>query len=215
MYWKSEVIFPSANQNMNTAETQISLWLHSKQQFSNSGDMYSILQFVLIFLCSGGLSCSEILPLRRTLLPWLHWLSRLQFWRVTAVHSVRVQSVSEQFCPVGFIGSFLPYVWWSSEVLFRKLLLVFGKFSSDTQSCLTLCNPMDCSTPDLPVHHQFLEFTQTHVHWVGDAIQPSHPLLSPSPPAFNLSQHQGLFKWVCSSHQVTKVLNFQLHHQSF
>ena len=101
--------------------------------------MYSILQFVLIFLCSGGLSCSEIPPLRRTLLPWLHWLSRLQFWRVTAVHSVRVQSVSEQFCPVGFIGSFLPYVWWSSEVLFRKLLLVFGKFSSvHSLSCVWL-----------------------------------------------------------------------------
>ena len=65
---------------------------------------------------------------------------------------------------------------------------------------------MDCNTPGLPVHHQLPEFTQTHVHWVGDAIQPSHPLLSPSPPAFNLSEHQGLFKWVSSSHQVAKVL---------
>ena len=74
---------------------------------------------------------------------------------------------------------------------------------------------MDCSTPGLPVHHQLLEFTQTHVHWVSDAIQPSHPLSSPSPPAFNLSQHQGLFKWVSSSHQVAKVLEFQLQHQSF
>ena len=62
--------------------------------------------------------------------------------------------------------------------------------------CVWLCNPMDCSTPALPVHHQLPEFTQTHVHWVGDAIQPSHPLSSPSPPAFNLSQHHGLFKWV-------------------
>ena len=69
------------------------------------------------------------------------------------------------------------------------------KFSS-VQSCLTLCNPMDCSTPGLPVHHQLPEFTQTCVHWVGDAIQPSHPLSSLSPPALNLSQHQGLFKWV-------------------
>ena len=68
------------------------------------------------------------------------------------------------------------------------------------------CNPMDYSTPGLPVHHQRSEFTQTHVHWVSDAIQPSHPLSSPSPPAFNLSQHQGLFQWVSSSHQVTKVL---------
>ena len=68
------------------------------------------------------------------------------------------------------------------------------QFSSIAQSCLTLWNPMDCSTPGLPVHHQLPELTQTHVHRVSDAIQPSHPLLSPSPPAFNLSQHQGLFK---------------------
>ena len=74
---------------------------------------------------------------------------------------------------------------------------------------------MDCSTPGLPVHHQLPEFTQTHVHWVGDASQPSHPLSSPSPPAFNLSQHQGLFQWVSSSHQVAQVLEFQLQHQSF
>ena len=70
--------------------------------------------------------------------------------------------------------------------------------SSVTQSCLTVCNPMDCSTPGLPVHHQLLEFTQTYVHCIGDAIQPSHSLLSPSHPAFNLSQHHGLFKWVSS-----------------
>ena len=74
--------------------------------------------------------------------------------------------------------------------------------------------PMDCSMPGLPVHHQLLEFTQTHVHWVGNANQPSHPLYSPSPPAFNLPQHQGLFKWVSSSHKVAKVLEFQLQHQS-
>ena len=78
-------------------------------------------------------------------------------------------------------------------------------FSSDTQLCLTLCNPMDYSTPGIPVHHQLPELAQTHVHWVGDAIQPSHPLSSPSP-AFNLSQHQGLFQWVSSSHQVARIL---------
>ena len=89
------------------------------------------------------------------------------------------------------------------------------QFSSVTQSCPTLCDPMDCSTPGLLVHYQLLEFTQTQVHWVGDAIQPSHPLSTPFPPAFNLSQHQGLFKWVSSSHQVAKVLEFQLEHQSF
>ena len=79
-------------------------------------------------------------------------------------------------------------------------------FSSVTQSCPTLCDSMDCSTPGLPVHHQLPEFTKTHVHRVGDGIQPSHPLSSPSPPAFNLSQHQGLFEWVSSLPQVAKML---------
>ena len=91
----------------------------------------------------------------------------------------------------------------------------FQSVSSIAQSCPTLCNPMDCSTPDFPVHHQLLEPTQNHVHRVGDAIQPSHPLLSPSPPTFSLSQHQGLFQWISSSHQVARVLEFQLQHQSF
>ena len=89
------------------------------------------------------------------------------------------------------------------------------QFSSVTQSCPNLCDPMNCSMPGLPVHHQLPESTQTHVHWAGDAIQPSHPLSSPSPPALNLSQHQSLFKWVSSSHQVAKVLEFQLQHQTF
>ena len=89
------------------------------------------------------------------------------------------------------------------------------QFSSITQSCPTLCNPMDCSMPGLPVHHQLLELPQTHVHWVSDAIQPSHPLSSPSPLAFNLSQHQGLFQWVSSSHQAAKLLELQLQHLSF
>ena len=73
---------------------------------------------------------------------------------------------------------------------------------------------MNCSMPGLPVHHALLEFTKTHVHWVGDAIQPSHPLLSPSPPALNLSHHQGLFQWVSSSHDVAKVLKFHFHNHS-
>ena len=96
----------------------------------------------------------------------------------------------------------------------RSQIIVFKtlQFSSVTQSCPTL-RPQD-STPGLPDHHQFPEFTKTHVHWVGDAIQPSHPLSSPSP-APNPSQHQGLFQWVSSSHEVAKVLAFQLHHQSF
>ena len=88
------------------------------------------------------------------------------------------------------------------------------QFSSVAQSCLTLSDPMDCSTPGFPVHHQLPELAQAHVHRVSDAIQPSY-LSSPSPPAFNLSQLQGLFQWVSSSHQLAKVLEFQLQHQSF
>ena len=85
------------------------------------------------------------------------------------------------------------------------------QFSSVAQSCPTLCHPVDYSTPGLPVYHQLLEFTQSPLHWVGDTIQPSHPLWSPSPPAFNLSQHQGLSQWVSSLYQVVKGLEFQLH----
>ena len=94
----------------------------------------------------------------------------------------------------------------------KKKAKCIVQFSSAAQSSPTLWDPMDCSTPGLPVHHQLLEFTQTHVHRVGDAIQPSHPLLFPFPPTFNLSQHQGLFQWINSSHQMAKVLEFQLQH---
>jgi len=87
-----------------------------------------------------------------------------------------------------------------------------ARFNSIAQSCPTLCNSMNCSTPGCPIHHQLLELTQTHIHWISDAIQPSHPLSSPSLPPFNLSQHQGLFKWVSSSHQVAKLLELQLQH---
>ena len=97
------------------------------------------------------------------------------------------------------------YLWFSLFVI---------QFSSVAQSCPTLWDLMNRSMPGLPVHHQILEFTQTHVHWVSDAIQPTHPLSSPSPPAPNPSQHQGLFQWVNSSHEVAKVLEFQLQHHS-
>ena len=93
---------------------------------------------------------------------------------------------------------------WISSLCLRPCSV---QFSSVTQSCLTLCDPMNRSTPGLPVHHQLPEFTQTQVHRVGDAIQPSHPLLSPAP---NPSQHQSLFQWVNSSQEVAKVLEFQL-----
>ena len=94
-------------------------------------------------------------------------------------------------------------------------LITSVQFSSVAQSCLNLCDPVDCSTPGFHGHHQLPDLTQTHVHRVGDAIQPFHPLSSPSLPTFNLSQHQGLFQSVSSSHQVAKVLEFHLQHQSF
>ena len=90
----------------------------------------------------------------------------------------------------------------------EKLRLTSVQFGSVAQSCLTLCDPMNRSTPGLPVHHQLLEFTQTHVHRVSDAIQPSHLLSSPSPPAPNPSQHQSFNQWVTSSHEVAKILEF-------
>ena len=120
--------------------------------------------------------------------------------------------------------------YWKKDLLFRVSgdlktkwtyggrkdgLITLHQFSSIAQSCWTFCDPMACRMPGFPVHHQLPEYTQTHVHLVGDAIQPCHPLSSPSPPAFNLSQHQALFKSVSSLHQVAKVLEFQLQHQSF
>ena len=98
---------------------------------------------------------------------------------------------------------------WPTSVQFSSV-----QFNSVTQSCLTPCDPMNCSTPGLPVHHQLPEFTQTHVHWVN-AIQPSHPRLSPSPPAPNPSQHQSLFQWVNCSHEVAKVLDSILNNREF
>ena len=106
---------------------------------------------------------------------------------------------------------------WLSNRTTRRASLVsqLVQFSSVAQSCPTLWDPMDCSTLGLPVHHQLMEHTQTHVHWVSDAIQPSHALSSASPPTFNLSQHQGLLQCISSSHQVAEVLEFQLQHQPF
>jgi len=96
--------------------------------------------------------------------------------------------------------------------VFIILYFIPFQFSSVTQSCLTLCDPMNRSTPGLPVHHQLSEFTQIHVHLVNNAIQPSYPLSSPSPPAPSPSQHQGIFQWVNSLHEVAKVLEFQPQH---
>ena len=105
---------------------------------------------------------------------------------------------------------------WSTEWCLVTSEARSYQFRSVVQLCPTLCYSMDCSKPGFPVHHQLLESFQTHVHWVGDdAIQSSHPLSSPYSPALNLSQHQGLFQWVNSSHPVAKVLEFQLQHWSF
>ena len=121
--------------------------------------------------------------------PWVGKIAWRREWLLT--HDLQIFSLS---------------LW----LVFSSSLLLF----SVTQSCPTLCDPMDCSPPGFPVLHHLLELTQTQVHRVGDAIQPSHPLSSP-PPAFNLFQHQGLFQWVSSLHHVTKVLALQPQHQSF
>ena len=107
------------------------------------------------------------------------------------------------------------HITWDTVCFIVGCWVSFSSVSSVAQLCPTLCDPMDCTTPGFPVHHQLLELAQTHIHRVGDAIQPSLPLLSLSPLAFNLSQHQGLFKWVSALRQVDKVLVFQLQHQSF
>ena len=106
--------------------------------------------------------------------------------------------------PPGCVFALLPYIKHSS--LYHAIRSLFFQFSSVTQSYLTLCDPMNHSMPGLPVHHQLSESIQTLAHWVSDAIQPSHPLPSPSLPALNLSQNQGLFKWVSSLHQVAKII---------
>ena len=151
----------------------------------------------------------------------VHGVGKSQTWLSDWKQQIR------QFSILAFILSYFNHVQlfvtqWTithqaplSMGILQTGILECVQFSSVAQSCLTLCDPIDYSTPGLFVHHQLPEFTQTHAHWVSDAIQPSHPLSSPSPPAFNLSQHPGLFQWVSSSHQVAKVLELQLQHQSF
>ena len=146
-------------------------------------------------------------------------LGAVRLWSPSSTR-VRVLVFAEQLKDMHQIVMYILWKW--TRILFYTHFLWFwipalpsDQFSSVAQSCPSLWDPMDCSIPGFPVPHQLLEFTQTHVHWVGDANQPTHSLSYPSPPAFNLSQHQGLFKWVSSSHQVARVLEFQLQHQSF
>ena len=124
-------------------------------------------------------------------------------WRNNPRKSEEMESKQKQHPAVDMIGDV-------SKSNSFKSNIASVQFSSVVQSCLTLCDPMNCSTPGPPVHHRLPEFTQTHVHQVNDAIQPSHPRSSPTPPAPNPSQHQSLFQWVNSSHEVAKVLEFQL-----
>ena len=107
------------------------------------------------------------------------------------------------------------WLWKHYRILRMVSFLFLYQFSSVTQLWTTLCNSMNYRTPGFPVDHELRKSTETPVHWVSDAIQPSHPLSFPSPPALNVSEHQGLFQWVSSSHQVAKLLEFQLQHQSF
>ena len=148
---------------------------------------------------------------------WHHWLDGHEFEQIWELVMDR-----EAWCAAvhGVTKSQTQLSDWTGlnmfTFLYRRITvfpLEWAKFflrSQSVQSCAILCDSMDCSMPGLPVHHQLPEFTQTHIHWVSDTIQPSHPPSSPSPPAFNLSQHQGLFKWVISSRQVAKVLEFQV-----
>ena len=154
----------------------------------------------------------------------LHHNLKASFLHHSAVFTVQFTSVHDYWENHGF--DYMDFLGKVISLLFNMLsrLVIFFlprsngishhlqwfsvQFSSVAQSYLTVC--VNCSTPGLPVHHQLLEFTQTHVHRVDDAIQPSQPLLSPSPPAPNPSQHQGLFQWVNCSHEVAKVLEFQL-----
>ena len=144
---------------------------------------------------------------RRVRHDWSDWAQQ------TAQHSTR--SLRNRICIEEMINPSLLYqCLLTLELVFSVSHYIFLGYQFSSVACVWLCSPMSCTTPGFPVHHQLPELVQTHVHWVGDAIQPSHPLSSPSP-AFNLSQHRGLFQWVSSSHQVAKVLEFQLQFQSF
>ena len=165
-------------------------------------------------------SCLEnSMDRRRAWWATVHGITKSWAWLSTHTHALYISVISSrEFC--FYLSQQLKFVFLKKQsdtsVKINTLALECSvQFSSLAQLCPTLCNPMNCSMPGLPVRHQLPEFTQTHAHQVGDAIQPSHPLSSLSPPAPNPSQHQSLFQWVNSSHEVAKVLEFQLQHQSF
>ena len=156
--------------------------------------------FILFF--HGGCECYPTVSI------FLSWLSLLD-----GLTLQKCPNLKDQHLWGSLAGTFIPWPQWlflslSSSIHSPSAPSV--QFSSVSQSCPTFCDLIDCSSPGFPVHHQLPELAQTHVHRVGDAIQQSHPLSSPSPPTINLSQHQGLFQWVSSLQQVAKVLEFQL-----
>ena len=168
-------------------------------------DIFFLAEF--FFLC-----CQEIAFHFCSALCFCSWLLSSGFSSKT-VKSYLAQPGTSEFRPIAlwFLAHHSPQALYQ----FHSVPWKDTQFSSVTQSCLTLCDTVGCSMPGFPVHHELPELTHTHVHWVSDTIQPSHPLASPSPPVFNLSHHQGLFQWVSSSHHVAKVLEFQLQCQSF
>ena len=185
--------------------------------------------FCWLYRASPSLAAKNIINLILVLTIW--WCPCCCWKRVFAMTSAFSWQNSISLCPISFCiprpklpvtpgVSWLPTFAFQSPIMKRTSFLGVSskrscksssvQFSSVVQLCPTACDPMNSSTPGLPVHHQLLEFTQTHVHRVSDAIQPAHPLSSPSPPAPNPSQHQSLFQSVNSSHEVVKVLEFQL-----
>ena len=204
-------------------------WLSSKESTCNAGTAGTMSLIPASRRSTGGVNGNSLqYPCLKNPMDRGAWQttvhrvtkSQVQLKRFSSSSSVYMSILISQFAPpsssltgsVLYVLLFIPDLQIGSSTIFLDSISV--QFSSIIQSCMILCNPMHCSMPGLPVHHQLLELTQTHVHRVSDAIQPSHPLSSPFPPAFNLSQHEGLFQW-CFSHQVAKVLELQLQHQSF
>ena len=145
-----------------------------------------------------------------------HFISQLNLFKITLLIVKLLFFLISFFSDWNNIYSYLNlWILPRYKLCDTRDLFIFVDVQLLSQLCLILCNPMNCSTPGFPVLHSLLEFAQTDVHWISDAIQSSHPLLPPSPLALNLSQHQGLFQWVSSSHQVAEVLELQLQHQSF
>ena len=176
--------------------------LHYPPEFANICRHPIISSSVALFS-----SCLQSFPASQSFQMHQLFISGGQSIGVSASKSVLSVNIQDWF-PLGWTS-------WISLQSKGFTLVSSNQIRSVSQLCPTLCDPMNRSTPGLPAHHQLPEFTQTHVHRVSDAIQPSHLLSPPSSSAFNLSQHQGLFQWVVSSYQVAKVLELQLQHQSF